>query len=67
MARLVHVEGDQVRAACAAFEKLLAKDPTAQKERKEHEGWIRAEKARRDKEFAATQPKTRSTKKRVKK
>jgi hypothetical protein len=67
MARLVHVEGNQVRAACAAFEKLLARNRTAQKERKEHERWIKAEKVRRDKEFAATQPKTRSTKQRAQK
>ena len=67
MAKLVHVERRQVKAASAAFERLLAKDPAATREMKESERWEKAEKARRDKEYAATQPKTRSTKRRAKK
>lgn len=67
MAKLVHVERNQVKAACAAFEKLLAKDPTRQQQMKELQRWAKAEKARRDNEFAATQPKAASTKQRAKK
>jgi hypothetical protein len=59
MARLVHVERDQVKAVCAAFEKHVAKDPALRKERKELERWIRAEKIRRDRQ-AASQSKARS-------
>jgi hypothetical protein len=66
MARLVHVERDQVRAACATFEKLLANDPIAQRKCKEFERSMKAEKAQRDKEFAATQPKSGSDELRTK-
>jgi hypothetical protein len=66
MARLVHIERYQVKAACAAFEKLLTNDPLAQRERKEFERRIKAEKSQRDKEFAATQPKPRSAEPRAK-
>ncbi len=65
MAKLVHVERGQVKAASAAFERLLAKDPAARREMKESERWEKAEKARRDKEFAATQPKSRQTRRRA--
>jgi len=67
MARLVHIERDQVKAACAAFEKLLAKDPSYLEEKKERERWEKAEKSLRDKEFTATRPKARSTEGRAKK
>ena len=67
MAKLVHIERGQVKAACTAFERLLAKDPAERREMKERERREKAEKARRDKEFAATQPKARSTKRRAKK
>jgi hypothetical protein len=52
MARLVHVERDEVKAASAALNKLLAKDPIYREHKKRQE----AEKARRDREFAATPP-----------
>ena len=67
MAKLVHIERGQVKAASAAFERLLAKDPAERREKKERERWEKAEKARRDKEFAATQLKARPTKRRAKK
>ena len=60
MANMIHIERDQVKAACAAFEKLLAEDPNEKRELKEREQQAKAEKARRDKEFAATQPKPQS-------
>ena len=65
MANLVHIERGQVKAACAAFEKLLAADPIEKREMKERERRAKAEKARGDKEFAATQPKTRRTRRRA--
>ena len=64
MAKLVHVERRQVKAATAAFEKLLAADPAAKREKKEIERLMKAEKVQRDKKFAATQPKSRPTKRR---
>jgi uncharacterized protein YaiL (DUF2058 family) len=59
MARLVHVGRAQVKAASARFEKLLAKDPVGKEEMRERARHEKAEKARRDKEFAATQSKAR--------
>ncbi len=53
MAKLIHVEIDQVRKANAAFEKLLENDPIAKQEREEDERFVKAEKARRDEEHAA--------------
>ena len=47
MAILIHIERDQVKAACAAFDKLLAEDPMEVKEAKERDKWEKAEKARR--------------------
>jgi hypothetical protein len=66
MAKLIHVERDEVKAACASLERLLAKDPAAMREMKELKQWEKAEKARRDREFAATQSKTPSNKQRAK-
>ncbi|MHC4956300.1 MAG: hypothetical protein ACYTGZ_20860 [Planctomycetota bacterium] len=67
MARLIHVERAQVKSACAKFEKLLAKDPDARREMRERAKQEKAEKKRRDKEFAATQPKPKKRKKSKKK
>lgn len=62
MAKLIHIECDQVKAACAAFEKLLAKDdPNYQQELKERKQWEKEQRARRDEEF-----KTRQTERRAK-
>jgi hypothetical protein len=67
MAKLVHIEHGQVKAACAQFERLLAKDSDGKKEISERNRFEKAEKARRDKEFAATQPKKRRAKGRARK
>jgi hypothetical protein len=66
MAKLIHLERDQVKAACVSLERLLAKDPAAVREMKERKQSEKAEKARRDREFAATQSKTSSNKQRAK-
>ncbi len=58
MAKLIHVKGSQVKAASAKFEKLLRADPDQKRELDEHKQREKAEKARRDKEFAATRPGT---------
>ena len=58
MAKLIHVKRAQVRRASAAFEKLLAKDPEARREKTEREREEKAEKARRDAAYKASQPKT---------
>lgn len=60
MAKLVHVERSRVKAASTRFEKLLAKDPEGKRELRERSREERAEKTRRDREFAATQPKRRA-------
>ncbi len=67
MAKLIHVERRRVKAASAAFERLLARDPAGKQEIKERERREKAEKARRDKEFAATRPSTSRPKGRVRK
>jgi hypothetical protein len=59
MAKLVHVERRRVKAASARFEKLLVRDPAGKEEIRERARQEKAEKARRDKEFAATQSKAR--------
>ena len=65
MANLIHIERDQVRAACAAFKKLLAEDPVEVKEAEKRDKWLKAERARRDKEFAKTRPKALPKKRRT--
>ena len=66
MATLVHIERDQVKAACAAFEKKIANNPAEKQERKERDQWVKSEMWRRDQEFAATQPKLPQKKRRAK-
>ena len=57
MAKLIHVKRADVKRASAAFEKILAKDPAAQREKVRREREAKAEKARRDKVHAAVNPK----------
>ena len=66
MAKLVEVKRNQVKAASARFEKLLAKDPEARRERREQARLEREEKTRRNREYAATRPKARTQKRRAK-
>jgi hypothetical protein len=66
MAKLVHIERGQVKAACAAYEKQIANDPAEKQERKERDQWVKSEMRRRDREFAATQPKLQKTKRKAK-
>ena len=66
MARLIHIERDQVKAALVKWEKLLAKDPEEKRERAKREKEEKAEKAKRDREFAAAQPKPKERKRRAK-
>jgi len=63
MAKLIHVEHDQVKAAVSNFEKLLAEDPDMKREMEELERRTAEEKARRDKEFAARQAADKAEKK----
>ncbi len=60
MAKLVYVERRQVKAGLAKMEKLLAKDPEAKREAAERLRDEKAEKRKRDREYAATQPKPRT-------
>ena len=60
MAKLVYVERRRVKAASTRFEKLLAKDPEGRRELRERAREEKAEKSRRDREFAATQPKRKA-------
>ena len=66
MAKLVHIKGSQVKAASAKWEKLLAKDPVEKRERTIREKEEKAEKAKRNREFAASQPKPKKRKGRAK-
>ncbi len=63
MAKLIHVERDQVKAAVSNFEKLLAEDPDMKREMEELERRTAEEKARRDAEFAARQAADKAEKK----
>lgn len=53
MGKLIVVSRDRVEASHRRLEKLLAKDPRWQEEKKEWERWEAEEKARRDAEYAA--------------
>lgn len=66
MAKLIHIERGQVKAASAKWEKLLLKDPEQKRERAGLEKEEKAEKARRNREFRATQPKPKKRKARKK-
>ncbi len=63
MAKLIHVERDQVKTAVSNFEKLLAEDPDMKREMEELERRTAEEKARRDAEFAARQAADKAEKK----
>ena len=66
MAKLIHVQRSQVKAASAKWEKLLAKDPGEKRERAIRDKEEKAEKAKRNREFAASQPKPKKRKGRAK-
>ena len=66
MAKLIHIKHSQVKAALAKWEKLLSKEPAQKRERAKFEKEEKAEKAKRNREFAASQPKPRKRKGRAK-